>query len=296
LAQEERISLGDGKGCSKVSGQKIVCVLGMHRSGTSVFTRLLNLLGVDLGADALLTTEPVAANPKGYWENKELTAINDAILSRYHGSWDAPPLFKQNWQRDRRLDDLRLRANALINDQFSVREVWGWKDPRTCLTLPFWQALIGEMRYVVCLRDPLSVASSLTRRDGFGLEKSLSLWLMYVTSALKYTQGKSRRLVFYQELIDDPERSLARLGEFAGLEVPANAVRSAREFVVPQLQHHREETLLSGSELESCAESLYRTLRDGELPDDHRIMEIEQLLHKPKNSRFNFLSLWKAGR
>ena len=32
--------------------------------------------------------------------------------------------------------------------------VWGWKDPRTCLTLPFWQDVIGSIRYVICIRNP----------------------------------------------------------------------------------------------------------------------------------------------
>ena len=78
--------------------QDIICVLGMHRSGTSLLARILNLIGVDLGPDEVLTTEPVADNPKGYWEHHEITAISDAILKRHGGSWDEPPLLPPGWE------------------------------------------------------------------------------------------------------------------------------------------------------------------------------------------------------
>lgn len=68
-----------------VRTQDIVCILGMHRSGTSALTRVLNLIGVDLGSEEILTTEPVADNPKGYWEHGEITAISDAILKGTEG-------------------------------------------------------------------------------------------------------------------------------------------------------------------------------------------------------------------
>src|SRR5262245_51351041 len=137
--------------CS-VTKQRIVCVLGMHRSGTSLLARLLNLLGVELGENHLLNNEPVSANPKGHWEHRELSAINDALLDHYGGTWDKPPQFPSGWQNDPALYDLRLRAHTLVNDQFRDYTLWGWKDPRTCLTLPFWQELLSELHYLICLR------------------------------------------------------------------------------------------------------------------------------------------------
>jgi len=49
-----------------VCKQDVICILGMHRSGTSLLTRVLNLLGVELGAGDVFTMEPAADNPKGY--------------------------------------------------------------------------------------------------------------------------------------------------------------------------------------------------------------------------------------
>lgn len=62
------------------------CVLGMYRSGTSVASRLVNLLGVDLVPEAALTA-PAADNPKGYWEHNGITQINEEILQLFGRRW-----------------------------------------------------------------------------------------------------------------------------------------------------------------------------------------------------------------
>ena len=49
-------------------------VLGMHRSGTSAFTGILEILGLNLGTKMLETQED---NPKGFFENKYVVLAND---------------------------------------------------------------------------------------------------------------------------------------------------------------------------------------------------------------------------
>jgi hypothetical protein len=238
----------------------------MHRSGTSVLTRALNFLGVELGSHEALTMEPVAYNPKGYWEHHELTSISDAIIKRHGGSWDEPPLLPQGWETDAAIDDLRDRAKQLIRDQFSEVELWGWKDPRTCLTLPFWQQLLPDMRYIICLRNPIDVARSLEHRDGLSAEKSSSLWFNYVSSALNYTEGKACLVIFYEDLMDDCTRELQRLAEFLGKPERAKQVdveEGVQEFIDKGLQHYRTSIMHSppGSRSELSAEALYISQR-----------------------------------
>ena len=50
-----------------------IIVLGMHRSGTSALTGVLNRVGVNLG-DNLVA--PEADNPAGYWENLDVNNAN----------------------------------------------------------------------------------------------------------------------------------------------------------------------------------------------------------------------------
>jgi hypothetical protein len=213
----------------------------MHRSGTSLLTRILNLIGLYLGSDQV-SVQPAEDNIKGHWEHTEIVSLNDAILQRYGGSWDEPPLLPPYWETASLLDDLKQRAQVLIEDQFAGVHLWGWKDPRSCLTLPFWQQLLPEMRYVICLRNPVDVALSLRHRNSFSSEKSSSLWFRYVNSAFERTEGKPRLVVFYEDLMDDWLSELQRLSDFLGKSERAEQVdvqRAAQEFVENRLQHHR---------------------------------------------------------
>jgi hypothetical protein len=202
---------------------------------------MLNLLDVYLGPEQLLLP-PNFANHKGYWEHREIVSINDEILRRLGGSWDEPPTFPPGWENAPTIDDLKERGRRLIQDTFANVDTWGWKDPRTCLTLPFWQQLLPDMRYVVCLRNPLDVAGSLEYRNRFSAEKSSRLWLTYVNSALEHSDGRSRLVIFYEDLIDDCLRELQLLADFLGKPERAKAVdvqKAAREFMEKELQHYQ---------------------------------------------------------
>jgi hypothetical protein len=245
-----------------VSNQDIICILGMHRSGTSLLTRILNLIGVDLGSDEVLTTEPAADNPKGYWEHHEIASISDAIIKRHGGSWDKPPLLPQGWETAAAIDDLRHHAQQLIQDQFAEVQLWGWKDPRSCLTLPFWQQLLPDMRYIICLRNPVDVARSLEHRDSLSAEKSSYLWLTYVSSALYHSEGKPRLVILYEDLMDDCLRELQRLAEFLGKPERAKQVdvqEAVQEFIEKGLHHYRTSIVsaTASSRIDLCARALY---------------------------------------
>ncbi len=150
----------------------IVCVLGMHRSGTSLLTRILNLLGVYLGPEANLI-RPAVDNPKGFWEHHPIVELNQTIITSLEGKDFEPPEFTPQWENSPALDDLRAKALDIVRQDFDTADLWGWKDPRTCLTLPFWQKLLPPMRYVFCLRNPIEVGRSLERRNGLSLEKGI---------------------------------------------------------------------------------------------------------------------------
>lgn len=61
-------------------------MLGMHRSGTSMITRALVCLGVDLGDDLL---DAVAgSNERGFWEDRSIVDLNDRLLAALGSRWD----------------------------------------------------------------------------------------------------------------------------------------------------------------------------------------------------------------
>lgn len=225
----------------------IVCILGMHRSGTSVATRLLNLLGVDLGPESHLV-KPTADNPKGFWEHRKIVRLNDKLLARLGGTSYNVPSRLTDMAYAPELNGLRRRAEAIITEDFASAPRWGWKDPRTCVTLPFWRQLLPPMRYVLCFRNPAEVAGSLERRDGLSPAKSLHLWLLYSLLALKETRTSSRTFVFYEDLMDNWRRELRALASFLGEPERADdpeVFRVAEGFVDDTLRHHHSTVRLA---------------------------------------------------
>jgi hypothetical protein len=238
----------------------------MHRSGTSLVSRLLNLLGVDLGPDErVLNSAP--DNPKGHWENISFVYINEDILERFGGTWDNPPDLRPSWSQDSRLDDLRAEARRFLTRDFATQPLWGWKDPRTCLTLPFWQDVIGPMRHVICVRNPGAVAASLASRNGTSTEQAERLWHLHMQAALAHTAGQPRTLVCYEDVMHDWRSELRRMAAFIGDRARADdrvVVEAAAAFLEPELYHHRVsiESLLDDERISTPTKQTYVALRE----------------------------------
>jgi len=219
--------------------QRLIVVLGMHRSGTSALARALKVFGADLGADLL---PPVPGNnERGFWEDRQIVAINDAVLGRLGLAWDAIAPVDAAALAGDRMADLRLRAVAHLRQRLDDTPVFAVKDPRMCRLLPFWRdvfAHIGvRVDLVMSLRNPVSVAQSLLRRDGIPAAKAYVLWLQHVTSmVLDAPAGAGRErtqrcvVVEYERLLATPEPQLERLAH--ALELPFDAQSEAsREYV-----------------------------------------------------------------
>src|SRR3989337_2456670 len=101
----------------------VVCIAGMHRSGTSLIARMLNLCGLYLGSeDDLLSAAP--DNPEGFWENRQFLNINDNILFALNGNWAVPPTFEPGWEFSEILDDYYQDAERLIKE-IDGHPTWG---------------------------------------------------------------------------------------------------------------------------------------------------------------------------
>lgn len=142
---------------SKKSGP--VILVGAHKSGTSAFAGVLAALGVNLG-DKLLG--PDNYNVFGHFEDTEFIQINEMILSKAGGTWHHPPT---RLQIRHAAAVLNKEIRALLSKKGRKRNLWGWKDPRTDLTLSVWVSLLPEARLVVCRRNPEDTTKSLVNRD-----------------------------------------------------------------------------------------------------------------------------------
>ncbi|CAN5477880.1 hypothetical protein BH20VER3_BH20VER3_08510 [soil metagenome] len=197
-----------------------------------MLTRLLHQCGLDLGAERDLM--PAAEdNPDGFWENLRFVQLNDEILNAVGAAWDLPPLTSENFKNEG-LQPIRAKARLLI-DQFQTDSVWGWKDPRSCLTLPFWQDLLPGLKTVIIIRNPLEVAYSMQKRNGTSYALALRLWEIYNRRLLSDAQSSDRLITHYQAFFDDPRAELLRVANFIGLE--EQAVESAASLVAVHRRH-----------------------------------------------------------
>lgn len=148
--------------------QRVVLILGMHRSGTSCLAGSLQQAGLDLG-DAS-TSSP--HNPRGNRENAAFVRFNERVLNTNGGSWRQPPPSVVLNERQ------QARARALVAG-FDGVPCWGFKDPRTLLLLDVWRELLPDAMTVGIFRHPLAVARSLAARDGMAEAEALALWCRY---------------------------------------------------------------------------------------------------------------------
>ncbi|HUW64422.1 MAG TPA: sulfotransferase [Spirochaetia bacterium] len=222
--------------------REVIVVLGMHRSGTSAVTRGLRALGVELGGGLI---GPMADNPRGFWEDKTILDINILLLSILGLKWDSvQPIPPYRWQ-DPMVEDLKLRAARVVQENVDSFRLWGFKDPRTLRLLPFWIEVFDQLqvipKYLMVVRNPISVAQSLYRRNGISPEQSYLLWSIHVIPHLAKIRNRIIAVIDYDLLMNNPIAQLRRIASRLG--IPENTARKseiqnyARFFLSQDLRH-----------------------------------------------------------
>ncbi len=244
--------------------KKIVCILGMHRSGSSFVSGCIKGLGVYIGGDDELIAGD-RFNESGYNENKELSYLGEELLISLGGNHIRPPHLESGWEKSSALDPFRARAKTLIDTKFSGQMIWGWKDPRNSLLLPFWRQIVQPTHYIIVLRNPLEVAESLLRRNGVGIRHGTELWLLHAVSALANTTACKRKIIFFE----DARESLAGLEEelrmfLYGDDEGIQPIFGARPQYIESLVHHLhgEEKVFANEDVHPFTKHIYRAFRE----------------------------------
>ena len=162
--------------------RSVLVVTGMHRSGTSLTTSLLQSAGVYIG-DRLMGQG--TGNTKGHFEDLDFVDLHRDALTEIE-------INREGWTTQTHLvmsEKYLKRAKALIRAR-SQYSIWGWKDPRTILFLDCWSKLIPETKFVFVYRSPWEVVDSLFRRgDGiFKIDPQIAVttWISYNRAILKF--------------------------------------------------------------------------------------------------------------
>jgi glycosyltransferase involved in cell wall biosynthesis len=214
-------------------------VIGMHRSGTSVLTRVLGMLGAQLPSDLMPPTE---ANPDGYWESMGLYRIHDDMLHAAGSSWHdlgpVPPF----WENTQFIENYRSRLIEALKASFGDAAFFVLKDPRISRFVPFIDSALREFgaepKFIIAIRNPWEVARSLKARDGFHHAKGLLLWLDHTLCAERSTRLSGRTFVLYDALLSDWRSSLLKACEELGVTFPAKHDTEIESFIKPAMRHH----------------------------------------------------------
>ena len=150
-------------------------ITGMHRSGTSLASSLIQSSGVDIGRKLLGAN---ISNPKGHFENLDFINFHECVLN-------SQSLSQEGWTTQNNIyvsQQLMDQASLIITEN-SKKNHWGWKDPRTVLFLDFWIDLLPQAYFIFMYREPWEVIDSLYRRGDHAFYRdpkyALLVWMHY---------------------------------------------------------------------------------------------------------------------
>jgi hypothetical protein len=259
---------------SRVKNKSII-IVGMHRSGTSAASGELSRLGVFMGKDLLKAKEGI--NEKGYGENVKIIELNEEIFDGMHSSWDDPMGLIKQKSLIKLSESFVHKAEALFIEEYQHKKLWGMKDPRVSILLPFWKKALNnigcEVNYLFIIRHPNEVVKSLVKRNGFSEKKGLILWLNYNLSIYLHTTSQNRIIFNFDDVISSPADVEQRLKEYFNLEFPS----TEKEFFIERSLKNQESNP-NTKESTNFLEHTATTLFDAILSDNStKIKEINRV-------------------
>lgn len=241
------------------AGGKGLVILGMHRSGTSALTGLLNKLGLSTGRNLLSADKN---NERGYFEDIHLNQQHDVMLKHLGRSWSDVRLFPAGWFEQDWVATARDKLAGHFLAEFDLDRMWVLKDPRVCRLLPVWKQIFARLRiqpgYIFSIRHPLEVAASLEKRNSIKSQHAFLLYALYLLEAERETRDLPRVVVSYTDLLNDWHQVVQMISDNLGVllpEVDNEMSQQVDDFLSRSLQHHKlscEDRERTGFDNEPC--------------------------------------------
>ena len=262
---------------SQLAKRRVIAIIGMHRSGTSLIVRALQTLGVALGDN--LAIAPAPDNAKGHWEDQDIVELNTQVLSALALQWDLVGANDGKLMGASALNPLVELGQELLRAKTADHSIWAFKDPRTARLWPFWRRVLLEgdvfqASFVWVIRNPWAVAQSLALRDGIGSLKAHLLWLNHNLNLFEDITANQHVLIDYDRMLDQPRQEIMRIANIFALEpASGNSIDEfISQFLDASLKHFglpdRNTTRIG---VERVADRVYMAL--GNLAEDRNLLK-----------------------
>lgn len=221
--------------------RRAILVLGMHRSGTSILTRIISLLGAALPA----TLMPADfKNETGYWESLRVCDALEQVLKAAGSSWRDWRPFDPKWhQSPAAAPSVAALKEALVSE-FGQAPLLVLKDPRICRLVPMFSDILRELGIepcaVIVVRHPTEVVESLAKRDHMSRQEAGLSWLRHIIDAERDTRHWRRAFVDYAQVLNDWQAVVGHIGEKLALRWPRQpeSARADIESILGEQHHH----------------------------------------------------------
>jgi hypothetical protein len=210
---------------------RLVLVVGIGRSGTSLFTGILGRLGFHIPQPEVRADD---TNPRGFGEPRWVVDFHSRLMRTRHVTvFDSRPAAWQIMAEAAKDDAVFKDLRSWLAVQFVGTDNIVVKDPRTGWFLPLWlrcaDDLGVEISFATTLRYPPEVVSSARRWYGTWQSdpSRAAAWLNHTLQTEYATRDAARAFICYQDLLDDWPREMSRVAELLGLDWLVGVDRSS---------------------------------------------------------------------
>jgi hypothetical protein len=222
-----------------MSDRSLIFVAGSGRSGTSLFSGMLQRLGYHVPQPEVPADD---TNPKGFAESQWVVDFHTKLLRRAKVQVsDARPAAWAETAQVTLDEEVEAELRTWLADQFAQHPHLIVKDPRLSWFLPLWRRVAEGQgvtpRFVTMLRHPAAVIASKQRWYGGwqGEAARCAGWVNFTLYTERATRDAPRVFVHYEDLLDDWTKTIGHVGEVLDLsvvrEASAQSMREVHDFV-----------------------------------------------------------------
>jgi hypothetical protein len=228
--------------------KKVLVIIGQHRSGTSLLSGSLKIMGGWLGPNYEFEADQY--NSKGYFENRWTDTFNNRVLGSLGSQWYSVAVQPLQWWEQPNfnplLEELKGNITRDINELPSGK-FYMIKDPRISLILPLYVKAFKQLgidaQYIFSDRETDEIVDSVSHRDGLSPITVRDAVIKHRTYAKPHLNDNYIWTNTFANMLYKPEKFLNYIKNEFGLPITINeeTLKGVNTFVEVGLKNQNKE-------------------------------------------------------